>query len=521
MITLTLALLTIHCLLLTAPSVLAFEFCDDGTQGENDIRLISINDMLKENSKEWTWEPMQEIEIETRVENKNDEDGTYIIEVIFKKGESTARIAEDSDDLEKEFSLSGKERKSISLEFKIDEDIDTEEYDIYIKFYKKNNEDEECVENSEEKITIEKIEVCENEKVDEDELEITRIRDETKDIENKWEWAPGNNIKISLDLENKDYSQRNFLVELIFLDENNEEISLADDSDDTREETNLDENEDDEINFNFNLKSEVKEEKYTLYARAYSEENENICTSLKAESKSSPAIIKIEKEERKVIVTNIEGPKNMTTSSNTKYTATITNLGSKDEDRVLAIVYNYRLNIKEKIEILDLKSGERKTVTFDISIPNNASIARHTLLFSTEYEYRESQDYYKSASDEDDDIKHHVIISQGAKQEKIIETTNEIINETTKTTDKKENETVIKNETIVTEEPENKTTIPTTIMTGNVIGTPNKSPSWIILIGLLVLAIIGIILFFRKPKAGKETKAKAPQVVRRYTAKLN
>lgn len=488
----------------------AFEFCDDGTVGENDIRLISIDDMLKENTKEWTWESLQQIEIETRVENRNDEDATYIIEAIFKDGENTIRIAQDSDDLEKEFDLSANERKSISLEFEVEEDLEKNTYDVYIKFYKKSDEDKECVENSEEELKIEKVEICEGDRVDDDELEITDISDRTEDNENEWEWAPGDNIEISLDLKNKDYSKRDFTIDLVFLDENNEEVFLADNSDDTTEETNLDEDESDDIKFNFKLKSDINEEKYSLYARAYDSDDDDICTSLKAEDKSSPKLIEIKKAERKVIVTNVEGPNDLTTSTQAQYTATLTNLGSEDEESVLAVIYNRQLNIIEKLEIENLDSGEEVTVNFNVIIPDNASLSRHAILFSTEYEYRESQDYYKSSSDEDDDIKHYITITQGEEPE---------INETPEIN---ENETIVEesSETIVEIPTENETKIPTTIMTGNVIGTPTKSPSWIILLGLIVLAIIGIILFFKKPKAKKGRKIEAPQVIRRYSAKL-
>ena len=487
-------------ILLLAGQISAFEFCDDGTAGEDNLRLISVDDMLKENSKEWAWQALQKIEIEARVENRNDENGKYIVEAIFKDGDTTVRIAEDSDDLEKEISLSANERASVSLEFTLDEDLDAERYDIYIKFYKKGEEENECVENSEEGLEIEKIEICEYGKVDEDELEIREIRDELNDNTDKWNWAPGNDIEISLDLENNDYSERDFLIELIFLDENNEEVSLADNSDDTIEDTTLAEGESDNINFNFKLKSNIKEAKYTLYAKAYDESDDDICTSLKAEEKSNPILLGIEKEERKVIITNVKGPKDATTSSQVQYTATIANLGSVDEESVLAVIYNRRLGINEKIEIRNLDSGGEETVTFDVSISENASLSRHHLLFATEYEYSERQDYYRSVSDEEDDIKYIVTIAQGIIEEVEEETRNETIVETT--------------------EDETTEQITTTI-TGNAVGTNSSSPGWASLIFLAIIAVIGVALFFKNPHARGNTEVKAPQVIRRYTAKVN
>lgn len=491
-------------IILLSTQALAFEFCDDGTAGENNIRLISVNDMLKENSKEWIWQSYQKIELEARVENKNDEEGTYILEAVFKDEEKTVRIATDSSDLEKEFSLSGNERKSISLEFEVEEDLDADSHELYIKFYKKNNEDEECVENSEIEIEIEKIEICDTDEVDSDELELTKIYDEIGDNENKWEWAPGDNIEISLFIENKDYSEREFTVELIFLDENNEEVLLADDSDDIIKETNLDEDEKEDLNFEFKLKSEIEVGKYTLYAKAYDSEDSDICTSLKAEEKSNPITIQVKKPKRKVIVTGVEGPENAAASSSVQYTATITNLGAKTEEKVLAIAYNYQLGIRETVTLNNLESGGEETATFNLEIPENASLSRHAILFSTEYEYNEKQDHYKSSSREDDDIKHYLTVSEKI-EEPIIEETLE--------------ETNTSEEANMTEELL-ETTAPQTIITGNAVGTEKGFSRWVIIIILLVLIASGITFFLKKSNT-KEPIIHHPNVTRRYKARLN
>ena len=55
--------------------------------------------------------------------------------------------------------------------------------------------------------------------------------------------------------------------------------------------------------------------------------------------------------------------------------------------------------------------------------------------------------------------------------------------------------------------------------TGKAVGIPDESPNWIILIGLITIAIIGIILFFRKPKPKEASKIEPPQVIRKILAK--
>jgi LPXTG-motif cell wall-anchored protein len=492
-----LTILTISLLM----QVSAFEFCDEGIVGENDLRLISIDDMLKDNSKEWVWSTSEKVEIEARIENRNDDDATYILEAIFKDGDETIKVAEDSDDLKKDFSLSGNERKSVSLNFEIDEDADEDEYDLYIKFYKEGDEDEQCVENSEEQIEIEKIELCESGNVDENDLEIETIKDEMDDNQIEWEWQPGNEIEVSVNLKNKEYSQRTFIIELIMFDENNQEMIFTDNA---IQDITLDEDEEDQTNLYFTLASEIEEGEYTLYAKAYDEDNEEICTSLKAESKSNPKKVSVERPERKVVIINVEGPKETKTFQEVNYTATITNFGNENEEKISLLIYNYKLGIKEIIEISDLDSGETENITFQFMMPDNVSLSKHALLFSAEYEYNERSNYYESMTSEKDEIRYYITLSEGTPEEEAIE---EVIT----------NETIIEQEiTVQNETNETSSPIKTTI-TGNVIGTSSKSSNWPILIGLVILAGIGIYLFFKKPQKKKTSE---PIIVRRHTAKL-
>lgn len=492
-------ILLVALLLVTQAS--AFTFCEDGTAGKSDLRLISIDDMLEDNSKEWNWEPSTSVEIEARVENREGSQETYILEATFRDGENKIRIAQDSDNLEKEFTLSSNERKSISLKFEIEEDADLGNYELYIKFYKKDSEETKCQENSEETIKIDKIEVCPDGKVDEDDLEIQQVQDETKDNEVAWSWTPGDDIEITLDLENKEYSERTFITELIFLDENNNEISIAENSENMIEEKQLNKDETEDFEFNFKIKPGTPEGEYTLYAKAYDEDNDNICTSLKAYDKSSPKTIEIKKAERNVVMKEIKGPAVTKTFSQVQYKATIINLGSESEERALAVIYNYQLGLLEKIELKDLESGEERTVNFNFTIAENASISQHAILFSTEFEYNEKQDYYKSSSDNDDDIKKYLTVSLGTLSEEV-----EPKNITTKT------EVIIENETIPTEET------PTTTITGNAIGSSKKTSLWPIvsLAGILIIAILFFV--FKKPKQNIHIQ---PRIARRYSARLN
>jgi len=494
--------------ILLVSQALAFEFCDEGETDTSSLRIISIDDMMKENSKEWKWEPGITVELEARVENREDESENFILEIVFVENDDDKKKKKNDDNLKQEFTLSANERKTISIEFKIDEDADLGEYQIYAKLYQNREEDERCIENSEENILIEKIELCEDGNVDTDELKISKITDEEKDNDNEWEWATGNEIEITLKLYNYDYDERNFVTELILLNEDNEEVQLAEDTGNTIETQEIDEDDSEEFTFTFNLNSNLKEGKYKLYAKSYDEDDEDdICTSQKAESKSNPITIEIEKEKHNVIPTKVTGPITAETGEIIEYKAIIKNQGIEDEDKVLIIAYNYLLGLKQKIEIEDLESNEEATINFTITIPQNTTARQYKISFSTEFKYNENRDYYKAASDANDDIKKTLTVTKTTT----IETENEIIE-----TNEEEENTTIEIETIEIQRNE------TTLFTGNAIGTSNNSSKTWTLALIAIIAIAGTFVFLKRKKYTPKTKTSPePKIARRYTAKLN
>jgi len=500
--------LLILLLIVTAAQVSAYEFCDNGIVGEDNLRIISVDDMMKDNNQEWRWEALQNIELEIRVENREDEAQDYTVEAIFIENDNKENIVEDSDNLETDITLSSNERQSISLEFQIEEDADVGDYELYIKFYKSGDEDEKCTENSEEQITIEKVELCEDGNVDSDDLEITKITDNEDENDEEWNWAPGNEIEILVDVSNKEYTERDFIVELIMLNEDNNEVKFTQSG--TEENINLDEDESDTVEFNFELSSDISEGNYNLYAKIYDEENENICTMLKAEEISNYKQIKIEKEENNVIVSSVAGPEEIQANSMIQYTAKITNLGSEEEEKVLIILYNNALGLRETIVVENLESGQERDAVFSFTLPENSTLGQHKILFATEFEYDNKKDLYRESSDSSDDIKYIINVLESVVVETPIEeVVEEVANETV------ENETIV--EDFVEEEQEEIRSA----ITGNVVGDSGEGSIWPITIGLLFLAVIGIFLFFKNPGKRKSDYTEQPMVTRRYTASLN
>lgn len=485
----------------------AYDFCKDGQIGENHLRLISVDDMLKENTKEWQWHNSEQIEIELRVENKDDSTKDYIVELAFVDDDEEIELVEDDDDLEKSFQLSSGERKSIALEFELIDDIEDGEYEVYAKFYKKGDENDECVQNNEESVLIEKIEICPDDEVDDDELEIRSLKDQLEDNKVEWEWELNDNIRVDVEVENKYYSERDFVIELVLLSSNNTEMQLSKEGWSVKKTIKLDENEDYTAEIDFRINPELKNDDYTLYARFYDEDDEDICTSLKAEKKSTPISVHILREERNTQVTSAEGPKEIQAGTNVEFNATITNLGEKDEDKVLVILYNKLIGRFEQT-IDDLDSGESQNLKFSIKIPENLTEQNTYITFSTEYDYDTKDKRYEAISE--DYIKHFIEIKEIEIKEVIINKTDNKTSEELNNLTEDNNTEINPFEDINTDfnEQQEETNL-TAAITGNVVDSNNKQEtkkdssikSWTL--AILVLAMIGGVLFFLSRKKSR------------------
>ena len=131
--------LFVFLVLATANLVFAYDFCDDGIAGSDDLRIISVDDMLLQNSQEWIWASSDKVELEVRVQNREEEGGDYVVEIVFvDKDGDEVEIVEDEDDLIEDVSLSSGERKSAVFQFELENDVDEEDYTMYVKFYKED-----------------------------------------------------------------------------------------------------------------------------------------------------------------------------------------------------------------------------------------------------------------------------------------------------------------------------------------------------------------------------------------------
>ena len=242
------------------------------------------------------------------------------------------------------------------------------------------------------------MELCQN-TLNESNLEIIEITDITNN-QNKWSWLAEEEVEISVKVENKNYSQRNFKIELFFYDENEELKENFIKTGNLTKIINLDKQETNTTNFTLEI-NDIPSGNYSLYTKLTDENNETICTSLKAETKNNEININLIKEESLVVIRNITGPTTTSPGSYVEYTVELINLGNKKEDKVLAIIYNSNLNLREEKEILNLDIEKNKTVKFNFTIPKNARITNETILFSTEFDYDNKIGHYQKEAIKD------------------------------------------------------------------------------------------------------------------------
>jgi hypothetical protein len=459
--------MSLFVLLLLIPfAASAYEFCSSGERGAG-LEIISFNDTLRGNANEWIWDWEESIEIDVEVQNNLAQDGDFTAELIFiDSDESEVYVAVNNGDLSESVSLESNETETLSFNFNVERGVIENVYDFYIKFYKDADQAEECEETSRE-ITIGSLIFCENGQVDESDLKIKSVSDNNKDNDNDWDWSIGDDIELEVTVDNKDYGDMHFDVELVFVDDNGDEISFAATSGDLSQNVEIKEDTSEDITFNFTVGDEVNSETYGFYVVATSDEDSDICTSVRAYGSN---IIEVKVGgDYGIIVSSVSGLSTVDAGSTENYSVIIKNLGTSMEGRVLAVAYNSNLGVREEYLISNLAAGVSKTVVFEIDFPENSAGTSERIAFFADYDYDENRDYYLSASSDGGFDKSYLVAINNIPSIELINTTTEDFN----------------------------LSINSTRSSGSgLFSSSGKSLFWIIWIVAVVLVVIFIVFYF-------------------------
>lgn len=388
-------------LLLVLPWVGAYEFCDYGEVGSN-LTIVSFEDKLADNSDEWIWDWGDEVEISVEVMSGFNDSRDLEAELIFvDESEKHIYLAVDDGDLDKTFSVSAGDSQRFSFVFEVDGDILEKNYTAYLKVYWDNNEDDECVEESF-LVRVGSLGLCGEGMVAASYLEISDVTDENLDNSENWIWSVGDEVNISVAVDNKKFGNLDLDVSLILVDEDGEEVGLAVDEEDLRDSLSLGADEEDSLSFVFEV-DDLDEGEYRLYVVAVDDGNESICTNL---------LVSHDVEIRSdvgVLVSSIAGPVNVSGGSTVNYSIVVENQGSSIEERVVVYVYSLNFGIREEYVVYDLGVGENSSFVIPVYFPENASGKSDRLLFSAEYDYDEVKGVYLSSYGRDSYSKKYLV----------------------------------------------------------------------------------------------------------------
>jgi hypothetical protein len=375
--------------LLFLPLVSSYEFCEYGEVGEN-LTIVSIEDEKLDNSEDWVWDWGDEVEVVVNLESGFNETEDFVAELIFRdKGDGHAYLAIDEANLEKNFEIDAEDEVSVSFVFEVDEEVLEAEYDMYVKFYKDNDEDKECVEVAQ-VIRVGSLVLCEDGEVDASDLEITSVSDENLDNSEDWVWSSGDEVNVSVNVNNDGFDILALDVELVFVNEGGDIVNFVNDVSSLAVGLDLDENEEDVVSFVFEV-GDLDEGNYELYVVVIDNNNSTICSSFRA----SEGIEVV--SDAGVIVSSVSGSQSIVAGSSVNYSVVVENFESSVEEQVVVYAYSFVLGVSEEFVIYDLGVGEKQTISLVIDYPKNISGDSGVIVFSAEYDYDSDKDVYLSS----------------------------------------------------------------------------------------------------------------------------
>jgi len=229
-------------------------------------------------------------------------------------------------------------------------------------------------------------------------IDIQSIKDQTKDNADEWEWRRLDNIELDIKIKNTGDDDEDYTVELIFVDEDNNIVDVAEDEDDLEQDVSVDEDERETVTFEFQIDGEAEEGDYTLHVKVYREGDEDeLCTSEEAEDE-----VEIEVKKHDVIVKSVTIPDTIKAGTTIDVEARVSNIGSEDQEKVRVKLISAELGIKIEEDVDDLDEGDEETVTFLLTIPEDAEEKKYTLTFAVDFDYDDNDEEFDKSTDSAD-----------------------------------------------------------------------------------------------------------------------
>lgn len=212
------------------------------------------------------------------------------------------------------------------------------------------------------------------------------------------EWYPTDTITIDIKVENNGNEDiSNIKVEACLYDNDKQKCILdAGDMNIPTGKFRLNNDKDKTLTGTFELNPNDIEQvgdSYTLYVKAYS----TTLTEAKLSSQDSEDITVV--DDSIVLLDKINVPETISCGSTIELTADAWNVGSDDLNDISLIAVNKDLGINQEIAVGDLNSLDKKDISFELQIPQNAAAKTYILKLSV---YDENGDIFQTADKEKD-----------------------------------------------------------------------------------------------------------------------
>jgi hypothetical protein len=243
-------------------------------------------------------------------------------------------------------------------------------------------------------------------------LSVSDIEDKSG-LDDDWNWQSLDDVTVRVTIENNGAKDNeDYKVQLYFFDDTGKDVSskFVDDTDSLKQEiNNLDSGDDSDLDFSFKLSTDVDSGDYRMFVKAYRSSQEKAqCVVLEGETQ-----ISIDQDDDYAIVSDIVAPVTASCGDNVEITATVSNTGSNDQDRVKVILYNKDLGLNMFREIDNMDSGDETDVTFSFAISPSVAEKLYRLTFSTEFNYDDHDESYDDQSDSEDDYVYSLSVAGG------------------------------------------------------------------------------------------------------------
>jgi len=211
-------------------------------------------------------------------------------------------------------------------------------------------------------------------------------------------WEPLDEIEITVDVKNTHSKDRvsNVLVRLLILDRDGNDVTNDFDfEDDEIDLGSIRDGETESAVFKIKeLPTDLDEESYKIYVKAFSEGDEEIQCADVFSGESFQEIDYTRQDDQAVVIRDqdLQNVVLTTCGAVAEVTFPVYNLGTDKEDGVLVSINNKELGIVEFQSISNLRAGKNKDMSFALQIPTNAIEKRYTLNIVTYFDYDNDED---------------------------------------------------------------------------------------------------------------------------------